>query len=79
MYHASSSWHPRTRQKKGTNLIQDFVLGTDLIGLAGGLPFGSLSVREKGDSTLIAAGDEVLAELVGISGLGKSSFVAGLA
>ena len=55
------------------------MLGTDLIGLAGGLTFGSLSVREKGDSTLIAAGDEVLAELVGISGLGKSSFVAGLA
>ncbi|MEO1635054.1 MAG: hypothetical protein AAFS04_08230, partial [Cyanobacteria bacterium J06631_9] len=64
---------------EGTDLIQDFVLGTDLIGLAGGLTFGSLSVSAKGDNTLIAAGDEVLAELVGVSGLGESSFVAGLA
>jgi hypothetical protein len=43
--------------------ITDFQLGEDLIGLSGGLDFGSLSISQNGGRTEIAFGEEVLAVL----------------
>ncbi len=60
---------------EGTDTITDFEVGIDFIGLADGLTFGSLSVTAQGTSTLISAGDETLAELLGVNGLTESSFV----
>ncbi|MEL6456100.1 MAG: glycerophosphodiester phosphodiesterase family protein, partial [Cyanobacteria bacterium J06623_5] len=50
---------------EGTDLIVDFTVGTDLIGLVGGLTFGSVSVGEQDGSSVISAGDEVLAQFLG--------------
>ncbi len=60
---------------EGTDTITDFEVGIDLIGLAGGLTFGSLSVVAQGANTLISVGDETLAELLGVNGLTESAFV----
>ncbi|MEL6471776.1 MAG: calcium-binding protein [Cyanobacteria bacterium J06623_4] len=48
---------------EGTDTIVDFEVGTDLIGLAGGLSFGQLTLME--DKVLF--GEEVLAMLNGVS------------
>ncbi len=60
---------------EGTDSIQDFEVGIDLIGLADGLSFGSLSVSVQGNKTLISSGTEILAELIGVSGLAESAFI----
>ena len=60
---------------EGTDTITDFEVGIDLIGLADGLTFGSLSVVVQGANTLISAGDETLAELLGVSSLTERAFV----
>ena len=60
---------------EGTDLITDFVNGTDFIGLADGLTFGSLTVTSEESKTMISAGDETLAELMGVSSLSESGFV----
>ncbi|MGB3292736.1 MAG: glycerophosphodiester phosphodiesterase family protein [Phormidesmis sp.] len=60
---------------EGTDTITDFEVGIDFIGLAEGLTFGSLSVVAQGASTLISAGDETLAELLGVNGLSESAFI----
>lgn len=60
---------------EGTDTITDFEVGIDFIGLAGGLTFGSLSLVTQGANTLISAGDETLAELLGVNGLAESAFV----
>jgi glycerophosphoryl diester phosphodiesterase len=61
---------------EGKDLITDFKVGTDLIGLAGGLSFGSVSITTKGANTLISAGSEMLAELTGVTGgLTANAFV----
>jgi glycerophosphoryl diester phosphodiesterase len=59
----------------GLDTIQDFEVGEDLIGLAEGLAFGSLSISIQGDNTLISDGGEILAGLVGVSNLSESAFV----
>ncbi len=61
---------------EGRDNIMDFEVGRDLIGLADGLTFGSLSISTKGGSTVISAEGEKLATLKGVSGLSESSFVA---
>jgi Ca2+-binding RTX toxin-like protein len=47
----------------GTDRITDFQIGEDLIGLSGGLDFGSLSISQSNGKTKIALGEEVLAVL----------------
>ncbi|MEM9089318.1 MAG: esterase-like activity of phytase family protein [Cyanobacteria bacterium P01_F01_bin.53] len=59
----------------GSDIITDFEVGTDFIGLAEGLTFGSLSVTTQGADTIISIGDEQLATLLDVSGLSESSFV----
>lgn len=49
---------------EGTDTILDFEVGTDLIGLAGGLSFGSLAF--SGNEIGLAGGTEVLAILEGV-------------
>lgn len=41
------------RQRSGTDTIQDFELGTDLIFLSGSLTFDQLTIRQQGKNTLI--------------------------
>jgi predicted extracellular nuclease len=48
---------------EGTDLIRDFNVGEDFIGLAEGLSFGDLSVTQSRGRTLINFGDETLAVL----------------
>lgn len=60
---------------EGTDTITDFEVGIDFIGLAGGLSFGSLSLTQQGNKTIVAFADETLAELLGVSGLSESSFM----
>lgn len=60
---------------EGRDDIMDFEVGRDLIGLADGLTFGSLSIAKKGNDTVISADHEKLATLKGVSGLSESSFV----
>ncbi len=59
----------------GMDTITDFAVGKDLIGLSGGLTFGSLSISTLDGNTLISSGDEVLAQLLGVNGLSQSAFV----
>lgn len=59
----------------GTDTITDFAAGKDMIGLSGGLTFGSLSISMLDGNTLISAGEETLAQLLGVSGLSQSAFV----
>jgi Ca2+-binding RTX toxin-like protein len=63
--------------KEGTDTFQDFKVGEDLVGLAGRLTFGQLSISQDGQSTLISFNKEVLAKLSGVtaSALTESSFV----
>ncbi|MEL6903191.1 MAG: alkaline phosphatase, partial [Cyanobacteria bacterium J06606_4] len=58
---------------EGTDTITDFEIGTDFIGLAGGLTFGQLTLME--DKVLF--GEEVLASLNGVSAdtLSSADFV----
>ncbi|NER30415.1 MAG: calcium-binding protein [Symploca sp. SIO1C4] len=51
---------------EGTDTIIDFEIGEDLIGLAGGLSFGQLSVTQDKNNTLIGVNDETLAILNGV-------------
>ena len=63
---------------EGSDTIVDFEVGIDLIGLAGGLSFGQISISQQNNQTaIIAAADETLAVLQGVnaSALGESSFV----
>ncbi|PZO56276.1 MAG: hypothetical protein DCF15_09220 [Phormidesmis priestleyi] len=61
---------------EGSDTITDFEVGTDLIGLAGGLSFGQISISQQNNQTAIAFADETLAVLQGVSAslLGESSF-----
>jgi 3-phytase len=60
---------------EGTDTIQDFDLAQDLIGLADGLSLDSLSISSQGNNSLISSGNQILAELVGISEIVASMFV----
>ena len=59
---------------QGSDIILDFEVGTDVIGLSGGLDANSLSLS----GNTISFADEVLATLVGVNtaALGADSFVA---
>lgn len=62
---------------EGTDTIVDFEVGTDFIGLAGGLSFGQLDISQLDGNTLIGFGDETLAVLNTVTTvLGDSDFVA---
>lgn len=50
----------------GSDRVQDFTDGTDMIGLAGGLTFADLTITGNNSNTLISSGNELLATLTGI-------------
>ena len=58
--------------------IRDFEVGEDLLQLDVGLSFSDISIRERGRSTIISAGGQDLALLVGVdaSTVNQSSFLA---
>ncbi|MEM9976306.1 MAG: CAP domain-containing protein [Cyanobacteria bacterium P01_D01_bin.2] len=62
---------------EGMDLIMDFEVGIDLIGLADGLSLEDLSLGQSGNWVRISMGDEVLAEVkdVGVGDLGEGVFV----
>jgi VCBS repeat-containing protein len=66
-------------QGEGTDVVLDFEVGSDLIGLTGGLSFDKLYVVQAGDSTVIGTFEveEVLAVLVDVqaSQLTSQAFV----
>jgi Ca2+-binding RTX toxin-like protein len=59
----------------GNDTISDFSVGTDLIGLSGGISFSSLSL--SGSNILLTSSNEILATLTGVntSTLGAANFV----
>lgn len=63
---------------QGKDVIEDFQVSQDSLGLTGGLVFNQLQIVALSDSTLIkiASSGEVLATLVGVnaSGFGESNF-----
>jgi Ca2+-binding RTX toxin-like protein len=63
---------------QGNDVIEDFQVSQDSLGLTGGLVFNQLQIVALSDSTLIkiASSGEVLATLVGVnaSGFGESNF-----
>jgi murein tripeptide amidase MpaA len=61
----------------GTDYVQGFEVGKDLIGLVGTLSFGQLSVTQERNNTLIKYGDDVFAVLnrVNASALSEATFV----
>ena len=58
---------------RGTDTITDFELGVDQIGLSGGLTFGSLTLTDNGNDTIITANSQPLAILKGIQSTGLTS------
>jgi Ca2+-binding RTX toxin-like protein len=59
-----------------TDIIVDFTVGEDRIGLTSGLTFGDLSVTANGTKTTIALGDQTLAILNGVTdALTESDFL----
>ena len=60
---------------EGTDTVQDFQLGEDKIGLAGGLTFAQLSLGQNGNATFISFEDEVLAEINRVTALTSSDFI----
>jgi Ca2+-binding RTX toxin-like protein len=54
---------------QGTDTIRDFRLGTDVIGLTGGLSFGQLTITQRSSQTWITdrASSQLLARLDGVS------------
>ncbi|WP_310419333.1 cadherin-like domain-containing protein, partial [Chamaesiphon sp. OTE_8_metabat_110] len=66
-----------TRNGNGTDTLQDFTVGQDTLGLAGGLSFGQLSFTNVSGSAAIRFGTETLGLLTGVSAdlLVASSFI----
>ncbi|MGB3192714.1 MAG: Ig-like domain-containing protein [Limnoraphis sp.] len=62
----------------GTDTIQDFQLGTDLIALGGGLTFEQLTLSQSGTSTVVSLEGQQLAILndVSVSALTEDNFTA---
>ena len=49
-------------------MVDDFTAGEDVIGIAGfGIGFDEVSLVQQDDNTLISAGDDELATLMGIN------------
>jgi len=62
---------------EGTDVIEGFQARQDVLGLAGGLTFGQLTIERSSDMTTISAGTEVLAVLEGrVPTLTAANFVA---
>jgi predicted extracellular nuclease len=61
---------------EGTDTVVDFEVGIDVIGLAGGLGVGDLSVSQSGADTLVTAGDATLKLLNLTVGLSDLTFTA---
>lgn len=60
----------------GRDTIRDFEVGVDLIGLADGLTFGSLSFNRRGSNSLIQLDNEIMAVVRNVSELDASSFIS---
>ncbi|MEM9977757.1 MAG: CAP domain-containing protein [Cyanobacteria bacterium P01_D01_bin.2] len=62
---------------EGMDMIMDFEVGIDLIGLADGLSFENLSLGQSSDGASISVGNEILAEVknVSVSDLGEGMFI----
>ncbi len=54
-------------QGEGTDTIEDFQIGEDFIGLAGGFTFGQLSIAQDANNTLISVSDQTLAILTAVN------------
>ena len=61
----------------GTDMIMDFEVGIDLIGLADGLTFDDVSLGQGENGAILSVGDEVIAEVknVSVDALGEEMFV----
>jgi uncharacterized repeat protein (TIGR01451 family) len=57
------------RSNSGFDIIKDFTIGKDLLGLTGGLSFTQLTIAQQGQDTLIriTATNEILASLTGVT------------
>lgn len=66
------------REKQGRDRILDFKDGVDRIGLAKGLVFDDLSIRQRGNKSIISVDDEKLAVVKGVQAdqLGAADFVS---
>ncbi|NJR65729.1 MAG: calcium-binding protein [Leptolyngbyaceae cyanobacterium CRU_2_3] len=62
---------------EGTDIITDFKVGKDLIGLVGTIKLNQLSLSQSDHSTLLTLGKNVLAQITGVtvSQLTEASFV----
>ncbi len=62
---------------EGTDTIQDFQVGVDLLELVEGLSFGQLAIAQEESNTLIRFNDETLALLTGVnaSTLSEAAFI----
>ena len=60
---------------EGTDTIADFEIGIDFIGLADGLTFGALTLRNDSGNTSIQFGETTLALLQNVSTLNESDFI----
>lgn len=59
---------------EGTDIIVDFEVGIDLIGLADGLSLGQLTQTVQGSDLLLGTTDETLALVQGVTSLAAESF-----
>ena len=65
---ADQFWIASAAIPESTNMVDDFVSGEDVIGIAGlGVGFDEVSLVQQDDNTLISAGGEDLATLMGIN------------
>ena len=65
---ADQFWIASATIPESTNMVDDFVSGEDVIGIAGlGVGFDEVSLTQQEDNTLISAGGEDLATLMGIN------------
>lgn len=61
-------WIASAAIPQSTNMVDDFTAGEDIIGIAGlGVGFNEVNLVQQDDNTLISAGDDELATLMGIS------------
>lgn len=51
---------------QGSDVVTDFKVGEDKLGLVGTLTFGQLTIAQKGASATVSLGKDLLAELIGV-------------
>ena len=65
---ADQFWIASATIPESTNMVDDFTAGEDVIGIAGlGIGFDDVSLVQQDDNTLISAGGEELATLMGVN------------